>query len=520
MSRYTLHGRIIFMVRPTIPQNLRITVISLYLQGKCHNKISSETGIIQGSVSNIVAGWKRGLGEAEATSLRELGYMMNEAGLKPLQCASGFRIVRLLNDLGVDEDAFYDYVPNIHNRCAEIGLDPQNVAEGIKQLLVLCETVPIWQMSNYIASKRIEKENLEKSVDNLKAEEGQTRTKLQNAIDEHGITLRQIEDYRALKSRLQKAGIQLDDLEPFVKSLEGARELGYDAQEIVRNLANLKASVALDAELEHTISDKKLLLGMLERNAEERSKQELILATNHVVINKLQNLESMGFGLKDLTILSDTVKEIAMAYNIPVNSAVRKFLKDIDENYEPLLDYQERCKNAQIKFDEIKRQYLSMQVALADKKKVVDVLALLLSFGYKEQEIIEFAYELQPQLRPIEPPAANSAGGISMDMIMSMWINLTQSKTLLQPNTAFKDEGTQDKQPYINSQPGNRGNLQSVWHLQFSQNLDPISSAGYRPAKTFEKEMEEVTMCEYSNAIKCGNILAESTVPINIPYQD
>ncbi|NAL77467.1 hypothetical protein [Nitrososphaera sp. AFS] len=213
--------------------------------------------------------------------------------------------------------------------------------------------------------------------------------------------------------------------------------MGYDAQEIVRNLANLKASVALDAELEHMIRDKKLLLGTLE---EERSKQELVLATNHVVINKLQILESTGFGFKDLIILSD--KEISMAYDIPVNSAVRTFLKDIDENYEPHLGYQERCKNAQIKFNEIKREYLSMQVALANKKKVADVLAQLLSFGYKEQEILEFAYELQPELRLIEPPAANSAGGISMDMITNMWTNLTQNKTLLQPNTAFRNEDT------------------------------------------------------------------------------
>ena len=150
-----------------------------------------------------------------------------------------------------------------------------------------------------------------------------------------------------------------------------------------------------------------------------------------------------------------------MAYDIPVNSAVRTFLKDIDENYEPHLGYQERCKNAQIKFDEIKRQYLSMQVALANKKKVADVLAQLLSFGYKEQEILEFAYELHPELRPIEPSAANSTGGISMDMTTNMWTNLTQNKTLLQPNTAFKNEDTQDThssqpKPSMHSKPGSR----------------------------------------------------------------
>jgi hypothetical protein len=127
---------------------------------------------------------------------------------------------------------------------------------------------------------------------------------------------------------------------------------------------------------------------------------------------------------------------------------------------------------------------------------------------------MELAYKLQPGLRPIEPPAAKSVGG-SMDMIMNMWTNLTQNKTLMQSNTACKNEDTQEKQtsqpkPFINSQPGKRGNL----HFEL------ISSASYRPAKTFEMDMREVKdMCEYSNAVKCGNILAESAVPINIPYQ-
>ena len=77
---------------------------------------------------------------------------------------------------------------------------------------------------------------------------------------------------------------------------------------------------------------------------------------------------------------------------------------------------------------------------------------------------------------------------------------------------------SQPKSP-IDSQPENRGNLQPVWNLQF-KHFELISSASYRPVKTFEMHMREVKdMCEYSNAVKRGNILAESTVPINIPYQ-
>ena len=511
-------------MRPNIPQNLRITVLSLYLQGESRNQIALKTGISQGSVSNIVAAWKKGLDEGEAADLRDLGIMMKRANLNPLQCVSGFRTAQLLNKLGLDEDSFESYISNIHKRCGEIGIDSQNVALGIKQLLVLCETIPIWQLSEYLESKRTEKANLEESVAKLKEEEGQRRIDLQNVMDKDGITLRQIEDYRALKSRLQKAGVQLTELELFVKSLEGARELGYDAKEIVRILGNIKASAALNAELQRTISDKKF---GLERLEEERSKQELVVGTNHVMIIKLKHLESMGFGLKELTILSDTVKEMAIANDIPVNSAVTKFVKDIEENYEPNLSLQEKCKNAQAKLDNIKGQHLSILAALTSKKQVADLISQIQSLGYQDHEIVELAYELRPELRPLKPPAANSASGISMDMIMNMnmnmnmWHNLFQNKTL-QSNTAPRNEDTQKSQDSQSKPPiaGNLSYLHPLWNLRFPK-LKLISSAGDRAVKTFEKEMKEVKeMCEYSNAVKRGNIQVESPLPIKIPSQD
>ena len=81
-------------------------------------------------------------------------------------------------------------------------------------------------------------------------------------MDENGIDLRQNENYCELKSRLQTRWYS--------------------------------TSAAIDAQLQHSISDKKLFLGRME---DERSKQELILATNRVLITKLGRLESIGFGL-------------------------------------------------------------------------------------------------------------------------------------------------------------------------------------------------------------------------------
>ena len=211
---------------------------------------------------------------------------------------------------------------------------------------------------------------------------------------------------------------------------------------------------------------------------------------------------------------------MAIANDIPVNSAVTKFLKDIEENYEPNLSLQEKCKNAQAKLDNIKGQHLSILAALTSRKKVADLISQIQSLGYQDHEIVELAYELRPELRPVEPPAANSASGISLDMTMNMWPWLLQNKTL-QSNTAPKKEDTQNTQgsqskPPISPHPGNP----AVWNLQFSKYLELIFSGGHGASKTLEKEMKEVEMCEYSNVVKRGNIPAESPVPINIPYQD
>ena len=41
----------------------------------------------------------------------------------------------------------------------------------------------------------------------------------------------------------------------------------------------------------------------------------------------------MGFGLKELKLLRNTINEIAYANNIPQNQTQQKFYKDIEEHY-------------------------------------------------------------------------------------------------------------------------------------------------------------------------------------------
>jgi hypothetical protein len=51
-------------------------------------------------------------------------------------------------------------------------------------------------------------------------------------------------------------------------------------------------------------------------------------------------LQSMGFGLKELKYLGNTVKEIALANNIKVEEAVKKFLDDVEKEYDNKLRFE------------------------------------------------------------------------------------------------------------------------------------------------------------------------------------
>ena len=53
----------------------------------------------------------------------------------------------------------------------------------------------------------------------------------------------------------------------------------------------------------------------------------------------------MEFGLEELKLLQNTINEIAVANNIPLNEAQRKFFKDIEEQYDKKLGFESKVQN-------------------------------------------------------------------------------------------------------------------------------------------------------------------------------
>jgi transposase len=76
-------------------------VIQGYLNGKSRDQIAKETGASTGKVSNTIKEWKRGINIPGIDELRAFTITLKKSWISTRECASGYRMIKLMKILGV-----------------------------------------------------------------------------------------------------------------------------------------------------------------------------------------------------------------------------------------------------------------------------------------------------------------------------------------------------------------------------------------------------------------------------------
>ena len=370
--------------------NIKSLVIQQWLEGKPRNDIAANNGLSDGAVTNIVKEWKHNLGFSLADDLRELAVTMKKVGVTPSQCALGFRVAMIMLNMGVKEDDFESYILDIYNRCKNLGLSPENIASHLKDLVELSTTnMPFSQIPNHIKQKTEEKEKLEKEVKKLKAQKEILNLQKSNsesvrdqALHDERMTAAELKWYSDLRAELRKYGIPVDDISKFAKAVNGLRQYGYDVVKIISEFSDHESHVTRHQMLERNV---KMLKSELNYLSQQCSFAQNTLNSHRSTISALEDLETMGFGVKELKLLWHTINEIAVANNIPLYEAQQKFFKDIEEQYDNKLGFESKAQNIQLEINKLSEQ--NRRLAL-----VGPLLAKLVQSGVNEQDIINVAY--------------------------------------------------------------------------------------------------------------------------------
>lgn len=118
-----------------ISESVKRNVIWEYMKGVGRDENASKNVLGGGAVTNIINGWRAGLDQHEVEDVRDLAVSLKKLGITTPQCASGLRISKMLQKLGVEEENFGQFISEIYDKCREQDLQPDETAHKLKEMV-------------------------------------------------------------------------------------------------------------------------------------------------------------------------------------------------------------------------------------------------------------------------------------------------------------------------------------------------------------------------------------------------
>jgi hypothetical protein len=251
----------------------------------------------------------------------------------------------------------------------------------------------ISRISNFIATKKKECVKLYRhrlaltdEVKGLKLQKGKATDDLNNIIKRERHAIYFIEWFYKLKEKLWNGNsIRIEDIDNFAKVINDFKNHRYDAYEIineynsvqsVREEVIIKGGRVNDLQWEEQkLNDKIAALG-----------PQLDYQTQ--IVNTCSELTGMNLGLKELKLLMSTITEIAQANNIPYYKAVSKFFRDIEEQYDKKLGFENKISEKVLELGNINNNISNSQFRLLFYSSIVPMLTNLLQNGLTEEDIV------------------------------------------------------------------------------------------------------------------------------------
>jgi hypothetical protein len=283
--------------------------------------------------------------------------------------------------------------------------------------------IPLSKISDYIKQKaeekkkfEQEKQKLDDQIETLKKEKTVSKGLRNAALDNERMTADDLKWYSGIRAELRDYHIPVDDLSLFVNIIRNIKRYGYDPMEVISEFSNLKNLQYKQRVFTEADTNLGTRVGTLTRTCNDLEQR---INFHRQTLSVYNELEAIGFGLKELNLIWSTINEIAAANNISVHLAVQKFFQDIEEQYDDKLGFESKIENSRDEFNRLNREVNSLRVASLAHPMIGGALSRLFIKGVREQDIIAAADLFERYIGP---------GGIEAGIIESINSLITNLK--------------------------------------------------------------------------------------------
>jgi hypothetical protein len=368
--------------------NSRIEIITRWLKGEQRDKISAAMGLGAGTISAIISEWKAEIGIPNADTLRQFSTELRKLGITASQCVLGCRILGVLRKLRVDEENLESFVSQVYQRCQSKSITPQAIVDCSQEILSMAEKTPISRIPQIVQTMIVEKQELEQELRILRRDQATAKKEREEALKNSKIAISNINEFIGLKDMLSKSGLSFDNLpeiNKLARVLYNVKECLYEPRTITTKLSAIDNLQERQLELQEKVVIEEQRLN---KTVRERVENENRLSLCQMRLGLYDQLESMECGLKELTMLRNTIFEISKSNNIHPQLAFKKFCSDIEDQYDAKLGFEKRIEEMNKSLIDAQQEFRSISLECSKLKDIHVKLGELFEYGVSQSDIV------------------------------------------------------------------------------------------------------------------------------------
>jgi len=293
---------------------------------------------------------------------------------------------------GINEEQFEYFMTEIYNKCQRLEISPEQIGEYLTETINLSNTVFPSQIPSYIKTKKREIENLKEQIENMQKTRSELNNKktnleedIKSLIEDSNISREAIKWYKDIIKELENKGIPIDDITFFIQCLREIKKDGYDVNKVLTKYSEL---IYFDKLIPMQEETKQRNVRELENLKELKNSLEEQLNRDRLKLSQIQELENIGFGLKELKTIYNTIREIAKDNNTNPKEAIKKFFYELDE-YDDFVNFEKKAENLKNEISNVSMQIANNRITLLSQPHIGTRLQGLLKIGISEKDIAD-----------------------------------------------------------------------------------------------------------------------------------
>lgn len=285
-----------------------------------------------------------------------------------------------------------------YNDVSEVKSDKNSGKENFSTEDERIEIPLVTQVNTYLDSKNQQYSDLKNNIFEFNRNLRKLSEKITLKSDElkkievrEEVTLQYLNWYKNLKNSLKNnLGIGIEQvIDDFVKMIKDFIDYDFDTIKLIKDYNKMDSLKSEMTSIQTEIDQKIPVRDSLQTEIMEQNYKVMQLNQTFTAYHALQ---SMGFGLKELKYLGSTVKEIAFANNMRVEEAVKKFLDDVENEYDNKLGFEIAVNKLETKKMQLDKE-IPLYVDQASRQFMVNgSLDYLHDKGVTDSDIIAMSY--------------------------------------------------------------------------------------------------------------------------------